>query len=253
MGELVPLDQLRKRRYGQIICYPGCSRDELKRRLGEMKALDVEAIELVGESRIADLPLLGKGCAGIVLLAHTKSGKVALKIRRTDADRSATTREARLLKMANSVGVGPKYVAVTENLLAMEFVQGTPFPKWISCAIEREAKIRVRHILLDLMDQSWRLDELGLDHGELSRASKHIIVTPIDRAHILDFESASLHRRVSNVTSLCHYLLLRGVVAGAVEEKLGGFEKGDLIALLRRYKNDRSREKFEEIPRICGI
>lgn len=43
--------------------------------------------------------------------------KVALKIRRTDADRSQMYHEADMLKKANSVDVGPKLLDVSENFL----------------------------------------------------------------------------------------------------------------------------------------
>ena len=66
----------------------------------------------------------------------------------------------------------------------------------------------VRHVLRDVLEQCWRLDEAGLDHGELSRAPKHIIMDLKSNSRILDFETASTSRKVSNVTSICNFLFI---------------------------------------------
>jgi len=253
MGELVPLDRLREAKYAQIICYPRYSGEEIERRLDEMKTLSIDAVEFAGASIIFNLPVLGKGYVGVVVLAHTKSGTVALKIRRTDADRSGMIREAEMLQMANSVNVGPKLIDFTENFLTMEFVDGTLLPKWVRKVLETTVTAKIRKVVRDLMEQSWRLDEIGLDHGELSRASKHIMVDSEDKAYILDFETASLNRKASNVTSICQYLFMRSEIAETLERGLNGIIRDDLRTALRIYKKDRSREKFEEILVICRV
>jgi len=253
MAELVRLDGLREGRYGKIICYPKYTSDELDKRLEEMRSLRITAIEFAGESKIFDLPIQGKGCVSIVVQAYTDSCKVALKIRRTDADRSGMTHEATMLQLANSVNVGPKLLDLTRNFLVMEFVDGLLPRRWIQNLDQNRAADRIRSVLRDLMEQCWRLDELGLDHGELSRASKHAMINAEDRPYILDFETASLNRRVSNVTSICQYLFLRSELAETVRKNLSKVKDEDLIDSLRIYKRDRSRQRFEEILELCKL
>ncbi len=253
MSEIVSLDLLKMGKYAQIICYPTYSSKELDRRLEEMRSLRISAVEFVGESKIDDLPVQGKGCVGVVVQAYTNFGKVALKIRRTDSDRSGMMREARMLQLANSVEVGPRLVDFNDNFLLMEFVDGILLPKWIKNVDQIGTVDRIRDVLRDLMKQCWKLDELGLDHGELSRASKHIMIGTEDKAYILDFETASLNRRVSNVTSICQYLFLRSEVAEKVKKNLGNFRDDDLINSLRIYKRDCSRNRFEEILEVCKL
>jgi len=253
MDELIALDGFGEGRYAQIICYPRYSSEELKRRLGEMRALGVQAVEFTGESMVLDLPVLGKGCVSVVVLAYTRYGKVALKIRRTDADRPRMAHEAEMLQKANLVNVGPKMIGFTENFLAVEFVEGMLLPKWVKKVVGTEAATRIRKVLRDVLEQSWRLDEIGLDHGELSRASKHIMINSEDKAYILDFETASLNRRASNATSVCQYLFMRSEVAEAVRKNLDAFREEDLIRALRTYKKDCSRKKFEEILKTCEL
>lgn len=253
MGEVVTLDKLEDEKFGMIICYPKYDPEELKKRVEEMKHLGINSLEFTGEKLIFNVPVLGKGYVGIVILAHTKSGKAALKIRRVDADRSRMRHEAEMLKKANSACVGPRLIGFTDNLLLMEFIDGILIPKWITALSNEEAKLRVRKVLRDLLEQAWRLDESGLDHGELSQASKHIIVTHRDKACILDFETSSIIRRVSNVTSLSQYLFMRSNIAENVKEKIVKIEEDELIKSLREYKRNRSRENFEKILKTCRL
>jgi len=253
LGELVTLEELKEKKYAQVICYPNYSQEELKIRLEEMKRLNIRALEFVGEKKILDLPVLGKGCVSIVVLAHTNFGKAALKIRRTDADRSSMRHESEMLQMANSVSVGPKLLGSTKNILMIEFIKGLLLPKWIKKVKEAESEARIRKVLKDVMEQCWRLDKIGLDHGELSHASKHILVTPRDKAYIIDFETASTNRRASNVTSICQYLFLQSEVSIVVKEKLGQIEKERLIEALRNYKKKPRKENFEKVLKICRL
>ena len=199
---MVPLKRLAEERYGQVICYPKYDIKELKHRLKELRKLGVTAIEFAGEKMAFNTPVLGKGCVGIVVAAQTNRGRVAIKIRRVDADRSGMQHEAEMLRRANSIGVGPLLLDVTKDFLLMSFVEGTLLPQWVEALKGRGTKSRLRRVVRAVLEQCWSLDEGGLDHGELSRAPKHIIVDSNDNPHIVDFETASVTRRVSNVTSI---------------------------------------------------
>ena len=230
----------------KLLCYPRLEQAELEKRLKELKRLGVKALEFTGEKSVFGLPVLGKGCVGIVVLAHTDSGKAALKIRRVDADRKEMSHEAEMLTKANATNVGPEMFQTSENFLLMELIDGTHFPEWLESP-EEKAGLRVRLVLRDVLEQCYRLDEAGLDHGELSNASKHILVDAPDQPFLVDFETASTSRRVSNVTSVCQYLLLGSQIADKVKEKLYKVDTERLIQKLRAYKRERTRENFEEI------
>ncbi len=256
MTEEIPLEGLREEKYGRVLCYPRYDPEELERRLKELRDLGVKAVEFIGEKRVFDVPVLGKGCVGIVILAHraVDKVKVALKARRVDADRAGMQREAEMLRRANAVDVGPKLLDVTENFLVMEFIHGKIFPLWIEELKGRGTKALIRGVLRNLLEQGWRLDEAGLDHGELSRAPKHILINEENRPHILDFETASTTRRCSNVTSLCQFLLLGSRTAKIVEKRLGGkILRERLIKALRDYKQAPTRENFDKILNLCKL
>jgi len=254
MVRTVALERLSKEGYGQVLCYPRCETGELGRRLAEMQKLGVRALCFKGEKTVNNVRVLGKGCVGIVVVAQTETGRVALKIRRTDADRIGMRGEAEMLRIANGVDVGPRLLAFTENLLMMEFVDGLLIPRWIETLGDKEdARLRVHGVLKEVLEQCWRLDETGLDHGELSQASKHIIIDEEGKACILDFETASNTRRVANVTSVSHYLLMRGKTADLIREKISGVNRENLLASLRTYKKNRTRGNFRAILRACLV
>ena len=251
-GEVVSLKGLREIKHCQVLCYPRCEQEELERRIKELERLGVQALEFAGEKSIFEVPVLGKGCVGIVVVAYTIFGKAALKIRRVDADRKGMFHEGEMLRRANAIDVGPKLLEISENFLLMELVKGTHFPQWIEYLRDKEERLRVRLVLKDILEQSFRLDEAGLDHGELSNAPKHIIVDADDQPHLIDFETASINRRVSNVTSVCQYLFLGSQIADKVKEKLGKVDEKELVNALRTYKRERTRENFEKIRDIIA-
>ncbi|NIR87769.1 serine/threonine protein kinase [Candidatus Bathyarchaeota archaeon] len=252
-SETVALTQLLEERYGRVLCYPRYDPRELRRRLKELKKLGVKAVEFAGSKSAFNVSVLGKGYVGIVIAALTDRGKVAIKVRRLDADRVGMEREAEMLRRANAVGVGPCLLGVTENFLLMEFVEGTLLPQWVEMLKGRGTRSRIRRVLREVLEQCWRLDELGLDHGELSRAPKHVIVDSSDNPCLVDFETASLHRRVSNVTSICQYLFIGSQAAKTIKKKFCEIDREELIEALRTYKQKRTRENFEKVLKMCRL
>jgi putative serine/threonine protein kinase len=243
-------ENLREAPYASIMCYPKASEAELQNRLGELQKLGVKAVEFAGKTSAFNVPVLGKGFVGIVVIAHLDGRRAALKIRRVDADRLGLQHEAEMLAKANSVQVGPKLMSVSTNFLLMQFIDGDLLPDWLEMHKEKE---RVRSVLNEVLEQCWRLDAIGLDHGELSKAPKHLIVNKEQKPFIVDFETASLNRRPSNVTSICQYLFISGAVAKMIAEKLGEKNKKAIVEALRCYKNDRNRENFEKVLEACGF
>ncbi len=243
------LEKLRQEPYAKILCYPRPSMKEINNRLKQLRKLEIDIIDFTGEKRIFNVSILGKGCVGIAITAYQHQERLALKIRRVDADRSEMTREARLLERANSVIVGPKLVGQTRDLLLMQFIDGRLLPEWLQ---RKTSPQRIRRVLQETLEQCWRLDMVGLDHGQLSYAPKHIIIDGKDKVFIVDFETASVDRTPSNVTSMCQFLFISGL-AVKVGEKLGKRNRTEIIQVLRLYKKARTRENFQKLLKACGL
>ena len=225
-----------------IISYPRFSEYEYRDRIIEMESLGITSIILEGKTIVNNTHVAGKGCVGIVVKAKAGSSTVcALKIRRTDADRKTMDNEARFHKIANSVGVGPRLEGQTRNLIAMRFVPGENIVEWVAYT----TKSKMRSISRAILEQCFRLDTAGLDHGELSRLERHVIVS--DRSHIIDFESASTTRKTSNVTAAAQSIFLYGAVANRVKKILGDTDREKLISALRTYKQSHTRANFDSV------
>jgi putative serine/threonine protein kinase len=242
-------ENLKMEPYASALCYPKVNEAELQSRLEELREHGVKAVEFAGKTSAFNVAVLGKGFVGIVVIAHLDGQRAALKIRRVDADRLGLQREAQMLAKANSVQVGPPLVSVSKNFLLMQFIDGAVLPDWLDAHKEKKP---LRNVLNDILEQCWRLDNLGLDHGELSKAPKHLIVNKTQKPFIVDFETASLNRKPANVTSVCQFLFTScGAVTKAVAEVLGERNREEIIWALRLYKKDRTRENFGRVLQVC--
>jgi putative serine/threonine protein kinase len=154
-----------------------------------------------------------------------------------------------MLSKANSVGVSPKLVASSKNFLLMQRIDGDLLPNWLKTNRE---KATVRQVLKEVLEQCFRLDEVGLDHGELSKAPKHLLVDKTQKPFIVDFETASVERRVANVTAVCQYLFAGNSSASKIlAEIFGEKNRLELIDVLKAYKKNRTRTNFEGVLEVC--
>lgn len=243
------IDSSSKSELVPLIAYPRCADEEFTRRLHELKELGVTSIVSGGQTQIGRYHILGKGCVGLVVKATLGKGATcALKIRRTDADRKDMSREVQMTRIANLAGVGPALLASSSNLIAMEYVDGLTVGRWAQASVTRSKKL-VRNMVTSILEQCYQLDKAGLDHGELSRLDNHVIIsrTAKDFATIVDFETASVARKKSNVTAAAQSIFLQGTISKKVGKILGitNGEKPLLVERLRRYKRNPNRENFD--------
>jgi putative serine/threonine protein kinase len=246
---ILTIDNITQEPYTTIICYPKPNKTELKKRLNQLRKLGITALEFTGQKQILNTQVLGKGCVGIVTIAYRKTQKTALKIRRTDADRKTMLREAKLLKKANQTNVGPKLLDASKNFLITQYIEGQLLPQWL----EKQAnKTQTKKVLQNILNQCWRLDKAGLDHGELSHAPKHIIINKKNKPVIVDFETASTNRRPSNLTSICQYLFISKAIPKTAH-KLTSRNKENLINTLKHYKNNINQKSYQKVAESCGL
>lgn len=246
-SRLVAVNELAEEPYSSVLGYPKCSMHELENRVKELEPIGVKGIIFDGSSKIGKLGILGKGCVSVVVKAIVDDKTVALKIRRLDADRESMEREANFLKIANSVGVGPKFLAVSNNFLAMGLADGKKMVDWMRQDLRAG---QIRSVALQVLEQCFKLDVIGLDHGELSNLNKHVIVG--ENITIIDFESASTERRVSNVTAAAQCLFIGSAIARKVRRLLES-NSTQVIQSLKKYKNDVSKENFESLINVLKL
>jgi len=251
LGESVPLEALLTHPHGLLICWPRWDVEAAEKRVEELARLGVEAVVFEGPHVVETIPVLGKGNTSLVLKVETRSGVRAAKVRRTDADRAGFDEEARLLRVANAVGVGPRLISWGQFILLMEFIDGPYLREWIRGLASGEAE-SLRAVIRSLVLQARRLDEAGLDHGELVRLRRHVMLRGGEPV-IIDFESASTGRRVANVTTVLQSLFLNSNASSTIGAVIGLPDREILLGALRNYRKEMSEASFEELLRVTGL
>jgi putative serine/threonine protein kinase len=250
-SSLVPLSKLAIEPYSLILGYPKATRGELSKRIMELKKLGIKGVLFTGTTTLNNVPVLGKGYVGVVVLSNQGKKTVALKIRRMDASRPDMKSEAKLLRLANEVDVGPELIDSSKNFMIMEYLEGKKIIDWIRDLKGKGSAAKLRSIILKVLEDCYSLDKIRLDHGELSHMHKHVIVGK--KTCIIDFESASVNRRTSNVTSATQSIFIGSGIANLVKKIIKEPNRKKLIASLKKYKNDQSRENFEDVLQMLGL
>jgi len=209
--------------YSNIIGYPNATSRQIKSRINELEKLKIKSISLV-----------------------------ALKIRRTDSPRKDMKNEAVLLKLVNSVKVGPKMIDVSKNFLVMEYLEGEKFSNWIEMLKGVGSAKKLKSTIKSVLEDCYRLDQMGFDHGELSNISKHVIVGKT-KSSLIDFESSSTKRRPSNVTSITQAFFIGSGISKKAQKIYKNSSKEKIIGALKSYKLEKSQENFEKLLKILKL
>lgn len=251
MSETISIGSLHGSRAFRLLSWPSFDEALAEERLRDLRLLGVDALLLGGPHLVGSLRILGKGHVGIVVAAKMGEARAALKVRRTDADRATLRDEAELLGLANSVRVGPELLGCTDDLLLMELIEGAYLGDWLEGLTPSDGG-PLRDVLGSLLGDARRLDEVGLDHGELVRVRRHIIVAG-GVPRIIDFESASTGRRAANVTTVVQSLFLNQATSAKLGRLMRLPEREGLLAALRMYKAEMSDGGFGELLRVLGL
>ncbi len=238
--------------YSVILGYPKSNKRQINARILELQKLNIKSISLTGPTTIGKLEILGKGYVGVVVLAKKGSKKVALKIRRLDSQRSEMKSEAQLLKLVNTEKVGPKLIDFSKNFVVMEYLEGEKIGKWIESLQGTGSVKKLKTVIKSVLEDCFRLDQIGFDHGELSSISKHVIVGE-KKSSLIDFESSSTKRRVSNVTSITQAIFIGSGIGKKVQRFYKIPPKQKIIEVLRIYKQEQSRDSFDNLLQVLKL
>ena len=237
--------------YSDIWVYPKGTKSQIKSRIKELENLGVESISFQGKLEINTINILGKGYVGIVVLGKIGRKKVAVKIRRNDSPRKNLKKEAELLKIINKHKIGPKLIASSKNFLVMEYLDGEKIGDWVDSLKKKGNSSQLKTVIKKILEDCYSLDRIGLDHGELSNLSKHVIVGK--KITVIDFESSSTDRKVSNVTSATQALCIGSGISKIIGRVYKIPKKQKMITVLRRYKQEGTRESFENLLAVLKI
>lgn len=227
-----------------LLAYPHGTLAQQRDRCHELQQLGIERIYSTGATPLGKHQILGMGYSGIVVLAHRHNSDIALKLRRLDAPAPTFCHEAHCLELANQIGVGPQLITWSRNALVMEYIPGDVFFQWVQTGTIQRDKLRM--VLRSLLEQSFRLDQIGLDHGGLRCIASHAIVSG-DQVTLIDFSNSSLHRRPANLTSLAQGLFLGTKIPQHLTQWFPLPSQAELIQHLRHYKQNPKQVHFEAL------
>ncbi|MCD6421618.1 MAG: serine/threonine protein kinase [Thaumarchaeota archaeon] len=231
------------------LSFPSKSMEYALMILDELEEIGVSEIYFVERAGSPAPLVLGKGYRGLVVKGRIEGRPAALKILRTDASINGLLKEAEATSLANSVAVGPKLLGYSKHVLALEFIEGSSIDSWLRDLPEEKAS-DLRIVLRRCFEDARRLDEIGLDHGELSDAKKHVIMRSDLKPVIIDFGKASRTRKPRNVTSLFSYLSF-----GPHSQKVLGMlgVRDPPLAHAKRYKRELSHSSFKDLLRAQNL
>ncbi|HJJ22936.1 MAG TPA: serine/threonine protein kinase [Nitrosopumilus sp.] len=238
--------------YSKILGYPKSTNRQIRSRINELEKLKIKSISLVGPTTLGKLAILGKGYVGVVVLAKKGNKQVALKIRRTDSQRNEMKDEGDLLKLVNTVNIGPKMFVASKNFLVMEYLEGIKIREWVNSLKGVGSAKKLKSTIKNILEDCYRLDKMGFDHGELSNISKHVIVGKT-KSTLIDFESSSTKRRPSNVTSITQAIFIGSGIAKKVQKIYKNPPKEKIIEVLKQYKQEKTQENFEKLLKILKL
>ncbi len=160
--------------------------------------------------------------------------------------------EAKLLQIANSSGIGPSLITSNKNFMVMEYLDGKKIGLWIKELKGKGSTSKLKSVIKKTLKDCYNLDRIGLDHGELSSIAKHVIIGK-SKITIIDFESSSTKRRVSNVTSATQGIFIGSGISKSVKKIYKIPPKDKIIDALRNYKRDSSRRNFDMLLKILKV
>ncbi len=248
----ISIKKFTKEPYSNILGYPNATNRQIKSRINELEKLKIKSICLVCPTSIGSLAILVTVYVGVVVVVKLGNKEVALKIRRTDSQRENMKNEAVLLKLVNSVKVGPKIIDVSKNFLIMEYLEEEKFSNWIRMLKGSGSVKKLKSTIKSALEDCYRLDQIGFDHGELSNISKHVIVSKT-KVSLIDFESSSTNRKPSNVTSITQAFFIGSGIAKQTQKIYKNSSKEKIIDALKSYKQEKTRENFENLLKVLKL
>ncbi len=170
-----------------------------------MKSEEFRLQNFLKKNKLKMVKFLAKGHSSNIYLVKLREKKFALKIEKDKSRRiQMLEKEVKHLKLANSVGIGPKLKKFDSQnkCVLMEFVKGKTLDKWL---FDKPSKKKFMNLLNELFMQISLMDSLGLSHGQLARRGRNIIVRK-NLPVIIDFEKSSIRKKTGNMGQIMSFL-----------------------------------------------
>lgn len=182
-----------------------------------------------------------QGNRGIVYKGMIGKTQVGIKVKKpTSSAIDRMVNEAYWLPRVNEIGIGPKYIFHSEDMVVYEFVEGVYMKDWLPQASSETTKA----MLLELLLQARKLDKLGVDKAEMLRPFKNLIIGK--KPVFIDFERMRRVLQPKNVTQFCQYLTSNHSLDLLLDKGIS-IDSEALRSAAAAYKSDQSDENFKRL------
>jgi len=215
--------------------------DELKLDFERLYVYHIEKSPLLKDLHskgIDKVKYLARGKRGMVFTGIFKGEKVSIKTKNPDSKAYGTIEnEVKFLKVLNQHNIGPKYLFSASEFFVYKFVEGDRILDFIKSAYYKQ----IRVVLLEIISQLKKMDDLGINKDEMHHPLKHILVgtQPV----MIDFERARYSEKPQNITQFCQFL---GHISKELELKGFHVTQEQMINISKDYARSGDIDKVLE-------
>ncbi|KSW11755.1 hypothetical protein CF15_02795 [Pyrodictium occultum] len=246
-AELAEARAIELRKATPAVCYPDPGSRLCRELLEELEEAGVTHYVNAGRIRLpGGYQLLGRGWAGNVFLAIWRGRVAAVKALHPQSRRSTILWEAAAWAAAAWLGAAPRLYTAGRLYLVADAVLGPRLDEVneIGCGA-------ARHLIRRLIWKAYRLDRLGLRHGELARPGGQVLIDEKSlEPYIVDYDSSTLSRKPGNLTQLLAGLRRLSLTRRCTRLSGSGEE---LREALRSYKQAPTLESLERVLSALGL
>ncbi len=214
--------------------------------LRKLEAKGVENISYLAHGKRGDV-FVGELDKSKLVKSHFPSKpdivKVAIKIQRKESRAmNRIENEIYWLKILNKKSIGPKIFFSGTDFFVCEFVEGQLVLDWVQNSSKQETK----KLLLTILEQCYKMDQLGVNKEEMHHPFKHIIIDKNNSPVMIDFERCSRTEKPKNITQFVEFI---SRLKKELEKKEISVDIKQLRNLSQEYKSKIDQEHFEIILR----
>ena len=167
--------------------------------------------------------------------------KVAIKVMREESKAiGRIENEVKWLKLLNKGGIGPRLMFSMNNYFVYRFVEGEFIFDWI----QKNEKKDIQKVLVNVLKQCKKMDDLSVNKEEMHHPQKHILITKDNFPVMLDFERYHQTDKPGNVTQFIEFICR---IEKELSKKSFKISVDGMRNLAKEYKDSYANEVFNEI------
>lgn len=217
------------------------------------KITKTKLLQELEKKNITNIHFLARGKRGIVYSGtwKNKSTSKMVAIKTSNPHSTALGRidnEAKWLITLNKKQIGPEFYFSGQDYLVMELIAGERIDKWIGKKHPKDKilviKKQILKILIELLQQCYIMDEMGMSKEELHHPYKHIIINKYNKPIMIDFERCHHTDKSTNVTQFLEYICRSN---NYLKEKNIFIDIEQIRKMAKEYRNYSNKDTFTPI------